>query len=337
MIGYVIADAHADLLLELAYREHRLGETGVFARTWLPLLAAGYVGLQVCPIFVELDRQPEGTLREALGQAASFLNAVRENPDRTLAIRRAPDVDVVEGGERLGLLLSLEGVEQFGYELWPADVFWELGVRMASLTWNRRNPYADGAAESGGLSRLGERLVDRLLELGVILDLAHASRETFRDVLARTGDAPVLVSHAACRAVNDHPRNLDDEQLRALADRGGLLGLMLHPLAIDHERRSIGRVIDHLEHAASVMGVERVCLGGDFVRRLAEVLPPMPATPDGLMPAGLETGSAIDGLAGPEDYPALVAALETRGWQGADIGAVTRANLLRFLRAALPE
>lgn len=332
----MIADAHTDLLLELAHREHRLGETDVFAQTWLPLLAAGSVGLQVCPIFVTLERQPEGTLREALGQATSFLRAARENPDRVVAVRSAADLGAVERGERIGLLLSLEGVEQFGYEVWPAEAFWELGVRMASLTWNRRNPYADGAAETGGLSQLGARLVDRLVELGVILDLAHASHATFVDVLARIGDAPIVVSHAACRAIHDHPRNVTDEQLRALADRGGLLGIMLHPLAIDHERRTIARVIDHLEHAATVMGVERVCLGGDFVQRLSLVLPPLAPLPDGLMPAGLEEGSAIENLAGPEDYPALVEALTARGWSAADIDAVTSANLLGLLRRALP-
>ncbi len=332
----MIADAHTDLLLELSYREHRLGETDVFAQTWLPLLAAGRVGLQVCPIFVELEHQPEGTLREALGQATAFLRAVRENPDRVVAVRTADDLDAVVRGERVGLVLSLEGVEQFGYEVWPADAFWELGVRMASLTWNRRNPYADGAAETGGLSQLGGRLVDRLVELGVILDLAHASPATFDEVLARTGDAPVLVSHAACRAVNDHPRNLADEQMSALAARGGLLGIMLHPLAIDHERRSIARVVDHLEHAVHVMGTEHVCLGGDFVQRLSQVLPWSARLPDGLMPAGLEAGSAIEGLAGPEDYPALDGALRARGWSEVDVDAVTRVNLLRFLRRALP-
>jgi membrane dipeptidase len=333
----MIADAHTDLLLELAYREHRLGESDVFAQTWLPLLAAGGVGLQVCPIFVDLDRQPEGTLREALAQATSFARAVRESPDHVAAVRTGADLDAVERGERIGLLLSLEGVEQFGYEVWPADAFWELGVRMASLTWNRRNPYADGAAETGGLSRLGERLVDRLVELGVILDLAHASPATFADVLARSGDAPILVSHAACRAVNDHPRNLTDEQMRALADRGGLLGLMLHPLAIGPERRTIARVIDHLEHAAEVMGADRICLGGDFVQRLSQVLPPSAPLPDGLMPPGLESGSAIEQLAGPEDYPALVEALIARGWPAGEIAAVVAGNLLGLLRRGLPQ
>jgi membrane dipeptidase len=332
----MIADAHLDLLLELAHRELRFGERGTFARTWLPLLEQGGVGLQVCPVFVGLEYQPEGALREALGQATLLMRAARESPDRVTLVRSRGDLATVEAGERIGLMLSLEGVEQFGYETWPADTFYELGMRMASLTWNRRNPFSDGAAETGGLSRLGRDLVDRLVELGVIVDVAHASPQAFADILGATAGAPLICSHAACRAVNDHPRNLTDDQLRALADAGGLFGLMVHPLAIDHERRSIARVIEHLEHAVDIVGVERVCLGGDFTTRLAQVLPPMPEAGDGLMPKGLAPGAGIEGLKGPEDYPALLLALRERGWDDASIGAVGAENLLDLLRSTLP-
>jgi membrane dipeptidase len=333
----LVADAHLDLLLELAFRSHVAGQPDVFARTWLPLLDAGGVRLQVCPAYVALERQPEGSLREALSQVAAFHAAVRENADGVVAVRTRADLERVEEGA-LGLLLALEGVEPFGYDLWSAEVFWQLGLRMASLTWNRRNPFADGAAEEedGGLSRLGRALVQRLCELGIVLDLAHASPRTFADVLGASGSAPVVVSHAACQAVNDHPRNLSDEQLRALAERDGLFCLMLHPLAIDPERRTIERAIDHLEHAAEMMGVARVWLGGDFVARLTRELPAIPDPPDGLLPMGMELGSSLEGLAGPEDYPALVEALRARGWGDEDVAAVMGGNLLRFLAKALP-
>jgi membrane dipeptidase len=333
----LVADAHLDLLLELAFKSHRAGERDVFAHTWLPLLEAGGVRLQVCPIYVGLDRQPEGALREALSQVAAFHEAVRETAPRSVAVRTASDLGAVRRENRLGLVLALEGVEPFGYDLFTAEVFWELGLRMASLTWNRRNPFADGAAETGGLSRLGRELVDRLLELGVILDLAHASPQTFDEVLERSDSAPVIVSHAGCRAVHDHPRNLIDEQLRALAERDGLFCLMLHPLAIGPEQRTVARALDHLEHAAEVMGVRHVGLGGDFIGRLTRNLPPSPDPPDGLTPPGLELGSSIDGLAGPEDYPALAAALHERGWAQNDVGAVMGENLLALLERGLPN
>jgi membrane dipeptidase len=335
----VVADLHLDLLLELAWRRHRARESDVFTRTWLPLLDAGGVRLQVCPMFVELDRQPEGSLREALGQAAAFHAAVRERPERVVAVRTGGDVDTALRDGKLGLVLSLEGVEPFGYDVQAAEVFWELGLRIASLTWNRRNPFADGVAEGddGGLSRLGRGLVDRLVELGVVLDLAHASARTFADVLARTGNAPVVVSHAACRAIHDHPRNLTDDQLRALAERDGLLGMMLLPLVVDPERPTIDRAIDHLEHAAAVMGVEHVALGGDFTARLAAKLPTEPLPADSLTPPGVGLDSALERLAGPEDYPALEAALRKRGWRDDNIAAVMHANVVRFLGSRLPR
>jgi membrane dipeptidase len=336
MVARVIADSHVDLLMELAYRERRLGQTGVFADTWLPLLERGGVGLQVCPVYVDITVQPEGSLREALSLVASFHRAVWENSDRVVQVSSAEDLDPVESGDRIGLLLALEGVECFGVETWPADVFHALGVRMAGLTWNRRNAFADGAAEEGGgLSRLGRELVDRLVSLGVILDLAHASRGTFAELLERAAGAPILCSHGGCRGVYDTPRNLDDDQLRAIADAGGLFGLMLHPIAIGPERRTIDGVIDHLEHAVSVIGIERVCLGGDFTRRLWEAMPPPPEPKDGLMPAGVTPGMGIEGLVGSQDYPALVTALDRRGWSAEEVAAVTSGNLLRFLRGSL--
>ena len=330
----MIADAHNDLLLELAHREHRLGETNVFAQTWLPLLETGDVGLQVCPIFVELDRQPEGTLRDALGQAASFHRAVRENADRVLVVRTRSDLDRVESGERIGLMLALEGVEPFGYELWGVDLFWELGLRMAGLTWNRRNPFADGAADEGGLSRLGRSLLPVLAEREIVLDLAHASPRLFDECL-ETYEGRVCITHAGCRAVNDHPRNVTDEQLRALAARDGIFGLMLHPIAIDPQRRTIERVIDHLEHAIDVIGPDRVCLGSDWTKRLHELMP-APVPPDALLPDGLAVGATIQGLTGPEEYPGLVEALRARGWESERLDGVLSGNLLRFLRESLP-
>ena len=330
----MIADAHVDILLELAHREHRLGETDVFARTWLPLLEAGDVGLQVCPVFVDLELQPEGTLREALRQVTALQHALRESPDRLVGVRSRADLDAVERGERIGLMLALEGVEPFGYEVETADLFWELGLRMAGLTWNRRNPFADGAADDGGLSRLGRRLLERFAELGIVLDLAHASARVFDECIA-SYEGRICVTHAGCRTLNETPRNLSDEQLRALADRDGVFGLMLHPLTIDPVEPTIARVVDHLDYAASVIGPERSCLGGDWTKRLHELMP-APAPPDGLMPPGLTEGTTIAGLSGPDEYPALVAALGARGWAGEQLDGLLSGNLLRFLRESLP-
>jgi membrane dipeptidase len=327
-----IADLHSDLLQELALARAR---PNPFAERWLGNLRAGGVELQVCALFVETQDDPGIALREALGQLAAAHRAARENPADAVLVRTREDLDA---GDRIRLVLALEGAALLAPDPDLVDVLWELGVRLVGLTWNRRNAFADGAAErpAGGLSRRGEELVDRLVARGAVLDLAHASERSFRDVLERSGDAPVLVSHAACRALNDHPRNLDDAQLRALAARDGVLGLMLLPVAIGYDAPTLERVTDHVAHAIDVMGPAHVALGSDFIRQVW--LARGGTTPSAaLAPAGASIGDAIEGLAGPEGYPRLVAALRDRGIDGALLEGVLAGNAVRLLARSLPD
>jgi membrane dipeptidase len=234
-------------------------------------------------------------------------------------------------------MLSMEGTESLGYDPELVDIFWELGVRMFSLTHNRRNAFADGAAEPshGGISRLGGLLVDRLVKHRAIIDLVHASDRTFADVLERSDGAAIVVSHSACRSIVDTPRNNTDDQLRALAERGGVLGLMLLPLVIDPANPTVTRVIDHLDHAVEVMGIDHVGLGADFIRQVFRS--GATRTPaDALLPAGMSMDAAVDDIDGPEDYPTLVAAMRDRGYTGERLDAVLDGNFMRLFRRALP-
>jgi membrane dipeptidase len=328
----MLADAHLDLLFELGFRA---GEERPFERHWLPKLRAGGVGLQVCPVFVEFDDLPELGLRRALEQVAAFNRALRECAEDVRSVRSRADVDHDDG--RIRLLLSLEGVEPLGYDAALADVFWELGVRMASLTWNRRNPFADGCAEAsdGGLSVAGRELVARLVELGVVLDLAHASPRTFDQVLELVPPGRVCVSHANCRALVDAPRNLTDDQLRALARHGGVVGVLAHPFVLAPAEPTIDRLIDHIDHICSLVGDTHVGLGGDFTFQLVES-GAVDSVPLALLPPGMPLNASVEGLRGPEDYPALVEALSRRGYDGERLERVLSANWLAFLRGALP-
>jgi membrane dipeptidase len=328
----VIADAHNDLLMELV---HRRAEERPFERLWLPNLVAGGIGFQVCALFADVEDGAERALADTLAQTTAFRRAVSECPDVVAPVRARADLDALDG--RIGLMLSLEGCEALGSNPELIEVFWALGVRMVSLTWNRRNAFADGAGEPGhgGLSRLGRDLVARLVDLGAIVDLAHASDRTFDDVLDAAPDAPLVVSHSGCRAIVDTPRNVSDDQLRALAERDGVFCVMALPVVVDPEHPTIDRVVDHVDHAVEVMGVEHVGLGGDFIRQVALALD-LADQPAALLPAGMTIADPVEGLAGPEDYPALVAKLRRRGYNGDALEAILSGNLLRLLRRALP-
>jgi len=333
-----VFDCHNDLLLELAYREFQLGEENPFRTHWLSQLETGCVSLQVCAASAMGHLVPDGALRDVLTQAVAFEHAVRDNPDRVLAVRSRGDLDEVASGDRFGLLLAMEGAEALGRDPWQLDAWWDLGLRMLSLTWEYRNFFADGTGEpepGAGLSRLGRLLVQALAERGVIIDLAHASERTFWDVLECAPEAHVLVSHAACRALEDLPRNLSDDQLSALAERGGVFCLMGLSFAVGGDG-SFARVAEHLEHALEVMGAGHVGLGADFFEQLGTLLP-LPAPLDGLFHIEVDDVSGPGDLRGPADYPALLDALRARGWPDETVAAVSHRSLLEFFRRALPE
>ena len=176
----------------------------------------------------------------------------------------------------------------------------------------------------------------RFAELGVVLDLAHASEQTWRDVLGE--EVPFSVTHAGCRAVCDHPRNLADWQLQALAECGGVVGMMAIPFVVDREAPTLRRWLDHFDHAVGVTGITHVGLGADFIDQAAptEHGDGLDDAPNAETVALRKARLALKGFAGPEDYPALVSALRERGYDGERLDAILSANWLRVLRAALP-
>jgi membrane dipeptidase len=330
----VIADAHSDLLLELA---HRAGEPNAFARHWLPQLSAGGVKLQICALTAHYEQLPGGATRQVLEQVLACYRLLRETPDVHL-VASAQDLHaLVANAEGRGLILALQGSEALGYSAEGANALWRLGVRVFALAWIRRNPFSDAVTESpeGGLSRLGSALLRRLDELGAILDLSHTNDASFEQGLEEF-HGPVFVSHAGCRAINPTQRNLSDPQLRALAERDGVLGVMVLPSAIDPNRAEIMRVVDHIDHAVRTIGVDRVALGADFGRQIA-IAGAIRRPPDSLRPVGMGLDFSIDNLAGPEHYPNLVAALEARGYDDTKLEAILSRNLIEFLGRSLPS
>ena len=331
----IVADAHNDLLLEVEL----VGGTNPFAATWLDKLIAGNVRLQVCAVAVDADWLPDAALRRSLLLTQAFHQALLDNPQHVFHVSSGPGVDQVGTDSRIGLVLALEGAEPLCGEPLLADVFFALGYRLFGLTWSVRNVFADGQNEpsDGGLSQLGRALVERILGLGGIIDLAHASPRTFAQILELSGDAPVMVSHAGCAAVYDIPRNLSDEQLQMLAEHDGFLGVMGIPLSVHSSDWSLGRLVDHIEHAVSVLGIERVGLGADFVRQIWEagVVSKRMERRAGL-PAGMSGASVVEGLGGPEDFQNLAVALHDRGFDDAGVAAIMGGNLIGFLRTRLP-
>jgi membrane dipeptidase len=237
----------------------------------------------------------------------------------------------------LRLVLSMEGVEPLEGDPSTFEEWYGRGVRSASLTWNHANEFAGGIdTPTQALTDRGRRLVRRFAELGVVLDLAHASEQTWRNV--RDEEVPFSVTHAGCHGVRDHPRNLADWQLEALAERGGVLGMMALAFVVDPEAPTLSRWLDHVDHAVAVMGIEHIGLGADFVDQVAQTEqgPGLKEVLDAETVPVDKSRLGLEGFRGPDDYPALVAALRGHGYDGGRLEAIMSGNWLRIVRAALP-
>ena len=194
-----------------------------------------------------------------------FWHAVAgKHSDRLLLIDRASDLRRAHGEHRLGLIPWFQGSEPIGEHLERVAMFRERGVRVVQLTHNRRNLVGDGAQEPGnaGLSNFGHQLVEALNAERIVVDLAHGSQRTIAEGIAAS-KAPMLISHTGCRALADLPRNTGDAELRALAGRGGVAGIIFWPyLRTDTQPMAID-VIHHIEHAINVAGEDHVGIGTD--------------------------------------------------------------------------
>ena len=322
----------------------------------LPRMHEGGLSAAFFSIWVDA-RYGRGT---AFQRALSLIGAVRAladtNPDVELATT-ADEVRAAVARGHVAALMGVEGGHAIEGSLEKLDSLYRLGVRYMTLTWNNGNSWAGSATDPrrhGGLTAFGRRVVRRMNELGMLVDVSHVSDSTFWDVLATT-TRPVIASHSSCRALARHPRNLTDDQLRAIAQNGGVVGINFYPVFLDDRFRgqyeqlrrqlkpeidsiraryrgrpgesafevdklvgeraarldvpTLDRLIEHIDHAVRVMGIDHVGLGSDF---------------DGIsvLPRPMKDATSL---------PELVRALESRGYSDSDIRKILGENFLRLL------
>jgi membrane dipeptidase len=242
-----------------------------------------------------------------VAEIAMVQQLIEIHPDYFTQVRVAADMARAKRAGRLGIILSFESAEMFGGQLGSLEVFRNLGVRVMQLSYNRRSPFAAGVMEpdAGGLTPLGQDAVREMNRLGIAIDLSHANPATTADVLKSSAQPPVM-THAACAAVHAHPRNKTDEQLRALAERGGVVGIFDLPyLSASPRQPTLEDYMRHLEHALRVAGEDHVGIGSDVG------IAPFDTSPAGLAAAARDAAQrSAAGLAAPEeDRPPYVVGL----------------------------
>lgn len=168
-----------------------------------------------------------------------------------------------EAGSNLAML-AIEGGAAIGGELSHLFDAWEEGVRMMTLTWNGPNELGDGCKTplADGLSTFGKEVVEKMEEIGMVVDVSHLSEKGFWDV-ARLLKGPFVATHSDSKRIEDHPRNLTDDQFREIAQRGGLVGLNLYAEFVGGDG-TIERLLRHAEHFLEIGGENTLAIGADF-------------------------------------------------------------------------
>ena len=329
----LVADTHNDLLHGVVARPP--SRWGSFFRAgWLPQLRDGGVNLQVLPVFIGEGHRPEMALRQTLRMVECAHRIVEANPGAVALCRDGAEIDAALAAGRIAFVLALESAPGVDEDVELLETLYRLGVRIASLAHFGRTPLADGSAEDATGSRLtraGVAAVGLMERLGMIFDVSHLSAAGVAHVL-EIASRPVMATHSSARALRDHHRNLTDEQLKGVAQTGGVVCVNFYAPFLHETDFAIDRLVDHLEHVAGVIGVEHVGLGPDFVKEvLADVTPPGCERSSG---AGV-IEAYIPGLEGPAGLPLVTEALVNRGWSEPDIRAVLGESVKALFAAEL--
>jgi membrane dipeptidase len=312
-------------------------------RAWAEMVATGVTLLRDTVMPVGNIADPWGDYQKDVEAKQNILNA---NPDRLLLVRTAADILKAKREKKFAVVLGTQDTSMVGPELDRLAQMKKDGVMTVQLTYNLRNLAGDGAIEpdNAGLSKLGRATIERIEAEKLLLDLSHGGARTMAEATAHA-KRPLVISHTAARAVHDHPRNTSDQTIKAVADKGGVVGVYFMPFLTADGKPKAADLIAHVEHVANIAGEDHVGIGTD----------------NGVLPITLdpETKRKIDewqaqriklGIASPGEavgvytmvadynsvdrYRRFVLDLEKRGWSQARLEKLMGGNFLRVYREA---
>ena len=307
----------------VSFPELRRADMGlIFATMFCRVAANGrrFSGVRTQDIAYAKDRGQLAYYR--LMESRGILRQIRTRPELEAHLAAwDKDADTTP----LGYILTMEGADGIVSEDQVPE-WWGEGLAIASLCHYGISAWSHGTQAPGGLTERGPRLLAAMEQVGMSLDVSHLAEQAFWEALEVFGGA-VLATHNCCRALCDHDRQFDDRQIRALADRGGVIGVafddwMLSPLwdqlAMDNTGITLETVADHLDHICQVTGkTDHAAIGSDLDGGYGKEQ----------SPADMDTIADIQNLAG---------ILEGRGYAAEDVAKVMHGNWIRFLQGALP-
>lgn len=308
----IVLDSHCDTP-SLMVNGLDIGIDNKESQVDIPKLIAGGVDVSFFATCTYAEYSPETATSRALEMIASVYDSLGKYGDRIALALTPDDVIANKANNLISILIGMENGAPIQKSMSLLRLFHRMGVRYMTLTHNGDNEIADAAMEGkrwGGLSPFGREVVAEMNRLGIIVDVAHVSDGTFSDVLD-CSKKPVLSTHSCCRALANHPRNMTDDMIRRMADKGGVIQINFYPYFLTTTAQAgVEDVIRHIDHAVKVGGIEHVGIGTDF---------------DGIevTPVGLENVSKL---------PVVFDQLSEKGYSDDQIDKIASGNFLRVFR-----
>lgn len=267
----VVVDTHLDLAGEI-YNRHLAGEKEVIKNRYLSNFKKAGFNIIVSSLFLDDIFLPEMALRMTLGQISALMEDVETCNGEVVLIKTKKQLQNVVEENKIGIILSFEGLEPIGNDIRMLKIFYELGVRAAGLVWSRRNYVADGCSfspveegQKGGLTKFGVSVVRKMEEMNMLIDVSHLNDEGFWDIIKFT-NKPFIASHSNVRNIHSRMRNLTDDQIKAIASRNGVIGINAYKniAGVGEGEDPIKKLADHIEYMVNLVGAKHVGYGFDL-------------------------------------------------------------------------
>ncbi|HMD85623.1 MAG TPA: dipeptidase [Terriglobia bacterium] len=355
----IIIDTHADTPQAFLEEGYDLASPASPFMISIPKMRSGHLGAEFFSIWVDVTWPKEDLIHRALDLIDVTDQQVARHSDVLGLAGTADDVERLHREGKIAILMGLEGGHQIEGDLHMLDIFYRLGVRYMTLTHTKNDELGDSSGDKPGwkgLSPLGRQAIERMNQVGMMVDISHVSDNTFYDALA-VSKAPLIASHSSCRALCSAPRNMTDDMIRALAKNGGVMDInfysgFLSQAFQDGYRKIEKQVEDELaaararyaEQGKRLPYLEEVRIQQRLIKDLPA--PSYTAIADhidhavkvgGIDHVGL--GSDFDGIdsapRGMEDVskiPDLVLELARRGYSEGDLEKILGGNILRVMR-----
>ncbi|MGI9533916.1 MAG: dipeptidase [Thermodesulfobacteriota bacterium] len=264
MDGLFIVDAHEDIAFHISYFDRDFENPEVPCMITLPWLQQAGVRLVFNTIFVHPKHRPHKTSQKAKEQIEIYNQIYKKYENNIVSILNSDDLDKLEKNSKIGFLTLMEGADPIE-DLRELEFYYSCGLRILGPSWNNKNKFASGPETELGLTKDGTKLIEKMNDLGITLDLSHLNEKSFWSAIELTKFVPIA-THSNARALTNHPRNLKDEQLLAISKRGGVIGIVFYNsfLKTKNNPPTLEDIYEHTNYIVNLCGEDHVGIGTDL-------------------------------------------------------------------------